>query len=143
SLQQAEQWWKGEALGSNGNAAAQAVVKKFDIIAQMLELEPDTLVEAPECLRAQARVEYPEASAVRDALRKYRRDLPNLQGFDTDSPPNLEDLRALLERKQDPLPMTLRARLSELVNHGDKALGDELRKLFVDSVTPSLVHRRL
>ncbi|KAF4706421.1 hypothetical protein FOZ62_014649, partial [Perkinsus olseni] len=107
SLQQAEQWWKGEALGSNGNAAAQAVVKKFDIIAQMLELEPDTLVEAPECLRAQARVEYPEASAVRDALRKYRRDLPNLQGFDTDSPPNLEDLRALLERKQDPLPMTL------------------------------------
>ncbi|KAF4662320.1 hypothetical protein FOZ61_002580 [Perkinsus olseni] len=143
SLQQAEQWWKGKALGNNGNAAAQAVVKKFDVIAQMLELEPDRLVEAPEGLRDQARAEYPEMSAVRDALRKYRRDLPDLQGFDTDSPPNLEDLRALLERKQDPLPMTLRARISELVNHGDKALGDELRKLFVDSVTPSLVHRRL
>ncbi|KAF4741031.1 hypothetical protein FOZ62_024836 [Perkinsus olseni] len=143
SLQQAEEWWKGEALESNGNAAAQAVVKKFDVIAQMLELEPDRLVEAPECLRDQARAEYPEAKAVRDALRKYRDNLPNLKGLDTDSPPNLEDLRTLLERKQGPLPMTLRARTSELVNHGDKAMGDELRKLFVDSVTPSLVHRRL
>lgn len=82
---------------------------------------------------------------MRDAIRKYREDLPSLKGFDIDSPPTLEDFRILFERKQQPLPITvsisctavrycqsrqLRARISELVNMGNKTVEEELKELF-------------
>ncbi|EER10043.1 hypothetical protein Pmar_PMAR007039 [Perkinsus marinus ATCC 50983] len=129
SLQQAEQWWNQKALAAD-DTDSPAVLGKFKAITHMLEVEPDRLVEAPESLLDQARAEYPTDASMRDAIRKYREDLPSLKGFDIDSPPTLEDFRILFERKQQPLPITLRARISELVNMGNKTVEEELKELF-------------
>ncbi|KAF4677867.1 hypothetical protein FOL47_008932 [Perkinsus chesapeaki] len=140
SLEQAESWWKREA--EENNIAAKAVVEKFTTIERMLAQGPNQLVQPPECLFEQANLEYGDVEAVSKAIGEYHTHLPTLEGFDTKCPPRLEDFEALLQKKQEPLPLTLRAKISTLVNSGNKNIEEDLRKLFATSSTSS-VRRRM